>query len=88
MAAPAHTHNRCPLSAGKLAGGDLLAASGLFHSIARGPFAVALDGAYAIIGDNADHIPTFHCPLWPGCDCPGGVMRPECPGRKCRTGAI
>lgn len=24
--------------------------------------------------------PTFDCPLWPGCDCPGGAMRPECPG--------
>lgn len=24
--------------------------------------------------------PTFDCPLWPGCDCPGGTMRPECPG--------
>lgn len=22
----------------------------------------------------------FDCPLWPGCDCPGGTMRPECPG--------
>lgn len=21
----------------------------------------------------------FDCPLWPGCDCPGGAVRPECP---------
>ncbi len=22
----------------------------------------------------------FHCPLWPECACPGGTVRPECPG--------
>lgn len=23
---------------------------------------------------------TFWCPLWPGCDCPDGTMRHDCPG--------
>jgi hypothetical protein len=23
---------------------------------------------------------TFECPLWPGCDCPAGTVRLDCPG--------
>lgn len=30
---------------------------------------------------------TFHCPEWPTCGCPGGTMRPECPGLKERRDA-
>ncbi|WP_315920378.1 hypothetical protein [Mesorhizobium sp. SP-1A] len=25
-------------------------------------------------------LPTFHCPLWPRCECPDGSMRVDCPG--------
>lgn len=35
-------------------------------------------------GGIEGEMPTFKCPLWPGCDCPGGTMRPECPGLKDR----
>ncbi len=35
---------------------------------------------------NTDDTFVFHCPLWPECGCPGGVMRPECPGLKSRKG--
>lgn len=28
---------------------------------------------------------TFHCPVWPGCGCPGGVVHPDCPGLKERN---
>lgn len=24
----------------------------------------------------------FECPHWPECDCPGGTIRPGCPGRS------
>jgi len=33
-------------------------------------------------GGIEGEMPTFKCPLWPGCDCPGGTVRPECPGLK------
>lgn len=82
--------------AGKLTGGGLLAVPGSFLSIARGPFAVALAGARAAATTHdettrapklvVDNTPTFHCPLWPQCGCPGGTMRPECPGLKSRIG--
>lgn len=81
------------LFAGHCAGGDLLDATGSFSSIARGPFAVALTGARAAAAATHDEqqrapksedVPTFHCPLWPECGCPGGAMRPECPGLKSR----
>jgi hypothetical protein len=29
---------------------------------------------------GTDDAPTFDCPLWPGCDCPAGTMRVDCPG--------
>lgn len=34
----------------------------------------------------------FDCPLWPGCDCPGGTTRNGCPGHSkpcpdCSSGA-
>lgn len=35
-------------------------------------------------GGTENEMPTFHCPLWPHCDCPGGTVRPECPGLKDR----
>lgn len=35
---------------------------------------------------NDDDIPTFHCPLWPGCGCPGGTVMPDCPGLANRRG--
>ncbi|XAT57870.1 hypothetical protein GN241_11160 [Rhodobacteraceae bacterium IMCC1335] len=80
--------------AGKLTGGGLLAVPGSFLSIARGPFAVALAGARAAATthDETTRAPsdenhqTFHCPLWPECNYPGGTMRPECPDLKSRTG--
>ncbi len=81
---------------GKLTGGGPLAVPGSFLSIARGPFAVALIGARAAATTHdettraptlvTDDTPTFHCPLWPQCGCPGGTMRPECPGLKSRIG--
>lgn len=89
------TGNR--LFAGKLAGRGLLDAPGLFSLFRRGRQGTAPNGsraASAITHDNkqrapklmAEDAPTFHCPLWPQCDCPGGTMRPECPGLKSRIG--
>ena len=31
---------------------------------------------------NPEPKPTFHCPLWPGCDCPAGEICPECPNHS------
>lgn len=66
---------------GKLAGGALLAASGPFSHQPAGARAAATHDKNTR-APIADEMPTFHCPLWPGCDCPGGTMRPECPGLK------
>lgn len=82
------------LTAGKLAGGELLVIPGTFYSIARRMIAAAQAGARAhatthtdtVRAPIIDDIPTSHCPLWPGCGCPGGTMRPECPGLKSRIG--
>ena len=27
----------------------------------------------------------FHCPIWPGCDCPDGSVDPNCPGLETLT---
>ncbi len=70
------TGNR--LFAGKLAGRGLLAIPGFFSRKRRGRSKTP-----KLIADNT---PTFHCPEWPGCGCPGGTMRPECPGLKARVG--
>lgn len=89
------------LFAGKLAGRGLLDVPGLFSRFRRGRLGHAPAGARAAATthDNkqrapklvpdpmADNTPTFHCPLWPQCGCPGGTMRPECPGLKARIGA-
>lgn len=31
-------------------------------------------------GGIEQEVPQFKCPLWPHCNCPGGTVRPECPG--------
>ena len=69
------------LYAGSLAGGAPRAAPGPFRSIARGPFAVPLEGTRPVSPAGSDIPMVIHCPLWPG-----GVMRPECPGLKSRKG--
>ncbi len=30
-------------------------------------------------GSIETEVPSFNCPHWPECDCPGGTTRPECP---------
>jgi len=35
---------------------------------------------------SQDTTPSFHCPEYPECGCPGGTVRPECPGLKVRRG--
>ena len=84
------------LFAGKLAGRGLLDVPGLLSSIPRGRLGHAPTGARVasvITHHNlqrapklVDTVPSFHCPEWPQCGCPGGTMRPECPGRKARVG--
>ena len=84
------------LFAGKLAGRGLPDVPGLFSSIRRGRLGHAPAGARAAATTHdetlraptlaVDNTATFHCPLWPGCGCPGGMMRPECPGLKARVG--
>lgn len=85
------------LPAGTLAGRGLLDAPGLFSSIRRGRSGHAPAGARAAATTHDENLrapilpidktETFHCPLWPECGCPGGTMRPECPGLKARAGA-
>lgn len=90
------------LFAGKLAGRVLLDVPGLLSRFRRGRLGNAPAGARAASAITHDHqqrapkptpelavdnTPTFHCPLWPQCGCPGGTMRPECPGLKARIGA-
>jgi len=85
------TGNR--LFAGHWAGRALLDAPGPLSLFRRGRQGNAPSGARAasaITHDNwrrapdlaTDETPTFHCPLWPQCGCPGGTVRPECPSRK------
>ena len=31
------------------------------------------------------HLTTFPCQYWPGCGCPGGSARPECPSMAAPT---
>lgn len=33
-------------------------------------------------GGIETEVPCFNCPLWPGCNCLGGTVLPECPGRN------
>lgn len=76
------------LFAGTSAGRALLATPGLFSF--RGRCGGALNGARAASATHANkqRAPkagsVLHCPLWPDCGCPGGTMRPECPGLKSR----
>lgn len=89
------------LSVGRLAGRGLLVASGLFliHHVGRkGNARAGARAEPATAHDNEQRAPrtkqptdskaspVFHCPLWPECVCPGGTMRPECPGLKSRIG--
>lgn len=88
------TGNR--LFAGHWAGRDLLDVPGLFSSIRRGRLGNAPAGARAASAAThdtpqrapelvVDNTPTFHCPEYPGCGCPGGTMHPDCPGLKTWT---
>ena len=90
------TGNR--LFAGYWAGRGLLDVPGLLSLFRRGRQGTApaeARAASAITHDNqqrapklvVDNTPTFHCLLWPQCGCPGGTVRPECPGLKARIGA-
>ena len=73
------------LYAGKLAGGGLLDAACPFSNAANAPNAPGTSRNTPEPAPSGEDTPTFHCPLWPGCGCPGGAMRPECPGLKSRV---
>lgn len=81
-----HTKAGAHLLAGKLAGGVLLAVSGLFSTLRKARFGGAPIGARAAATTHeTPRAPkAFHCPLWPSCGCPGGTTRPECPGLEPR----
>ncbi|WP_181892985.1 hypothetical protein [Falsiruegeria mediterranea] len=68
----------------KLAGGARLAVSGLFSRMTRGGHRQPLNGARATKPTTHESKPrapkAFDCPEWPGCGCPGGTVRPDCPG--------
>jgi hypothetical protein len=68
----------------RLAGGVLLAVSGLFSTLVFGVDRQTPDGARATKStkhNNHSRAPIqFDCPHWPHCACPGGTVRPECPG--------
>lgn len=71
--------------------------SRLSHLFGRGPLGDAPTGARATAATRDETsraptptpdtqapkaAPTFHCPEYPGCGCPGGTMHPDCPGLK------
>lgn len=74
---------------GQTAGGALPVITRIFSLPFRWRLSPAIDGARAPQA-NPTHTgtkrapkgetPTFDCNLWPECGCPGGTMRPECPG--------
>ncbi|MBO9453240.1 hypothetical protein J7426_23465 [Tropicibacter sp. R16_0] len=68
----------------KLAGGALRAVSGLFFRMTRGDHRHPLHGARATKPTTHESKPrapkAFDCPEWPRCACPGGTVRPDCPG--------
>ncbi|SPJ27653.1 hypothetical protein TRM7615_01143 [Falsiruegeria mediterranea M17] len=67
-----------------LAGGVLSAAAGIFSRMTRGGHRHPLNGARATKPTTHTNEPrapkAFECPEWPRCACPGGTVRPECPG--------
>ena len=78
---------------GQLAGGVASHVPGFLKRHALGLVGPARTGARtaAITHENkipcvprlvVDHTASFDCPEWPSCGCPGGTMRPECPGLK------
>jgi len=71
--------------AGGLVGGFLHAVTDLFSRNTRARAAAAHDKPRRA-PTGQDHTPTFDCPNWPECGCPGGTVRPECPGLKERRG--
>lgn len=85
------------LFVGQLAGRELLDTPGHFSSIRHGQLGHAPAGARAAATTHgktlrapkasAQDIATFHCPMWPECACPGGTMRPECPGLQSQVDA-
>ncbi|MBR9651887.1 hypothetical protein [Thalassovita aquimarina] len=81
---PKHVHPAgIRLIAGHLAGGAMLAASGLFSKFRRARAAATTHDepqrAPRLVVDNSA---SFDCPEWPACGCPGGTVRPGCPGLK------
>ena len=78
---------------GQPAGGVASHVPGFFRTLCRGLLGPARTGARtdAITHENktpcaprlvVNNTAIFHCPEWPSCGCPGGTMRPECPGLK------
>lgn len=76
--------------AGATTEGGLLAALGLLFNRFGDRSNAATQGARQAHHSNLTELRApetppereFHCPLWPGCNCPGDTMRPECPGLK------
>lgn len=73
--------------AGQTAEGGRLNALGSFSNLKVDgckpidPDAQRNDHTHASMPSAPEALPEreFGCPLWPGCDCPGGAVRPECP---------
>lgn len=70
------------LCAGHCTGVDLPADPGDFYKMKADQIAANHEGSP--VTTESTETPVEHCPLWPDCGCPGGKMRPECPGRKSR----
>lgn len=86
MHAQNHSNNRHKPDAGQLARRILLFAARIFHTLFRWRPSLANEGARDAITHvkfarpTESNPPIFECELWPACGCPGGTMRPECPG--------